>query len=166
MAKIDSLGNSSFLKNRRSRQKDKESQKTSAVSRPFLEIITSHDIEGPGATGVAVPLSTDKDLEVLLDDVHSYGERLKERPTMERIREYREAVASFLQYIVHFTFEAETIEGSRFNPMKKQKRYTLVRLVNEKLEKLATGVLANQISQLDILRRVEEINGLLVDLLH
>jgi uncharacterized protein YaaR (DUF327 family) len=37
--------------------------------------------------------------------------------------------------------------------------------VDRKLEQLAAGILAGQHSQMDILARVEEINGLLVDLL-
>jgi uncharacterized protein YaaR (DUF327 family) len=48
--------------------------------------------------------------------------------------------------------------------MKKQKRYTMIRVVNEKLEKLAAGIMQNQYSQMEILRRVEEINGLIVDI--
>ena len=104
------------------------------------------------------------DLEELVDDVHSEGERLKEEPTMENIRRYRQAVSSFLQYVVANSLEAETSEGARFNPMKKQKRYTMIRVVNEKLEKLAAGIMQNQYSQMEILRRVEEINGLIVDI--
>lgn len=111
----------------------------------------------PAGTGV------DADLEELVDNVHSEGERLKEEPTMEHIRRYRKAVSSFLRYVVANSLESETQEGARFNPLKKQKRYTLIRTVNEKLERLAAGILQNQYSQMEILRRVEEINGLIVD---
>jgi hypothetical protein len=82
---------------------------------------------------------------------------------MEHIRRYRKAVSSFLRYVVANSLESETQEGARFNPLKKQKRYTLIRTVNEKLERLAAGILQNQYSQMEILRRVEEINGLIVD---
>lgn len=165
MAKIDSLGNSFFQRNRKSDRKSGGVEKGAPVRRSFLEIApVREDFQAEG-TAPGGSVASGEDLEALLDDVHDRGERLKERPTMERIREYREAVSGFLRYVVHYSFEAETVEGARFNPMKKQKRYTLVRVVNEKLERLAAGVLANQITQLELLRRVEEINGLLVDLL-
>ncbi len=165
MAKIDGLGNTFFQRNKKSKRKSEGAEKGAAVSRSFLDIASTRSESEIGLTGAEGIVPSSEDLEALLDDVHDLGERLKERPTMERIKEYRKAVSEFLRYVVHYSFEAETIEGARFNPMKKQKRYTLVKVVNEKLERLAAGVLANQLSQLDLLRRVEEINGLLVDLL-
>jgi hypothetical protein len=109
---------------------------------------------------------TEEDLEELVDDVHAEGERLKEDPTMENIRRYKKAVSEFLQYVVANALEAETTEGAKFNPLKKQKRYTMIRVVNERLEKLAAGIMQNQYSQMDILHRVEEINGLIVDIMN
>jgi len=41
----------------------------------------------------------------------------------------------------------------------------LIQVVDHKLEQLAAGILAGQRSRLEILARVEEINGLLVDLI-
>ena len=45
----------------------------------------------------------------------------------------------------------------------KRKRFTLVKVIDEKLEALAS-VLAAQKEQLAILAQIDEINGLLVDL--
>ncbi|MCK5198436.1 MAG: DUF327 family protein, partial [Spirochaetales bacterium] len=59
----------------------------------------------------------------------------------------------------------ETTAGANFNPLKKQKRYTIIRVVDEKLERLAAGVLQNQSDKLYILEKIEEINGLIVNLL-
>jgi uncharacterized protein YaaR (DUF327 family) len=38
-------------------------------------------------------------------------------------------------------------------------------VVDEKLEKLAADILGGQLKQLDLLHRVEEINGLLINML-
>jgi hypothetical protein len=46
-----------------------------------------------------------------------------------------------------------------------QREYLLVRTVDDKLERLVVEVLQNQMEQIELLRRIEEINGLLVDLL-
>jgi len=47
----------------------------------------------------------------------------------------------------------------------KRKRFTQIRVIDQKLERLVAELLADQHRQLDILGRVNEINGLLVDLL-
>lgn len=97
--------------------------------------------------------------------MHQQGEKLKEQPSYEHIREYKEVVRRFLSYVVTHSLEVETKEGARFNPMKKQRRYTLVKIIDEKLEQLASGIMQSQGAQLDILRKVEEINGLVIDLM-
>ncbi|MDR0450835.1 MAG: YaaR family protein [Treponema sp.] len=41
----------------------------------------------------------------------------------------------------------------------------MVQVVDRKLEEMAARLLSDQLSQLELLARLEEINGLLVDLL-
>jgi uncharacterized protein YaaR (DUF327 family) len=48
----------------------------------------------------------------------------------------------------------------------KRKKFTQVEIIDQKLEQLAAGILSNQKDQLGLLGKIEEINGLLVDLLH
>ena len=105
------------------------------------------------------------DLEELMDDIHEAGEALKEVPTLENVKGYKGAVSRFLKFIVKNSLETETTAGANFNPLKKQKRYTIIRVVDEKLERLAAGVLQNQSDKLYILEKIEEINGLIVNLL-
>jgi uncharacterized protein YaaR (DUF327 family) len=45
-----------------------------------------------------------------------------------------------------------------------QKQYTLIKVVDTKLEKLASYILSSQKNQIEILRGVDEIYGLLVNL--
>jgi uncharacterized protein YaaR (DUF327 family) len=44
--------------------------------------------------------------------------------------------------------------------------FHLIQVVDRKLEQLAAGILAGQTSQLKLLARINEIAGLLIDLLH
>ncbi len=105
------------------------------------------------------------DLEELLDDIHKAGEALKEVPTLDNIKNYKGAVSRFLRFVVKNSLKTETTAGANFNPLKKQKRYTIIRVVDEKLERLAAGILQNQSDKLYILEKIEEINGLIVNLL-
>lgn len=85
---------------------------------------------------------------------------------MSAVLEYKGAVKNFLRYVVSHSLETEVKEGVKFtHPLKSQKRYTLIRVVDRKLEQLAAGIIQNQRRQLDILKAVDEIYGLLVDLL-
>jgi uncharacterized protein len=101
-------------------------------------------------------------LRVLLDDVHESGEILKDKPFPDAIKRYKAAVRNFLHYVVENGYTVEERVGGK--NILKRKKLTLIQVVDRKLEQLAAGILAGQSSQLDILARVDEIAGLLVDL--
>ena len=103
-------------------------------------------------------------VEVLLDEVHEAGEALKRDPVFGPLNGYKTAVRRFLRYVLDNALETGEILGIRNPETMLQKKYIAVRVVDEKLESLAAHVLKGQADQLDILRRIDEINGLLVDL--
>jgi uncharacterized protein YaaR (DUF327 family) len=100
-------------------------------------------------------------VQELLDEVHSAGDDLKDRPFPEEILRYKKAVRNFLHYVVENGYDVKR-EEYRFRQQTRVK--TLVQVVDQKLEQLAAGILANQTNQLELLSRLEEIKGLLVDL--
>jgi uncharacterized protein len=102
-------------------------------------------------------------VDELLDAVTELGEDLKRDPTMERIKAYKAAVRRFMSRVVRDSYVAEEKSGG--TSFKKRKKYTIVRVVDEKLESLAAEILRHQRDQLEILRRMDEIRGLLVDLM-
>jgi uncharacterized protein YaaR (DUF327 family) len=116
-------------------------------------------------------------LQELLDDVHSAGDALKQRPLMEEIKQYKQAVRQFLHYVVENGYALEPHEGipnylkpgfkgQRGSPeSKKRKGYHLIQVVDQKLDQLASGILSGQLGQLELLARLDEITGLLVDLM-
>lgn len=108
-------------------------------------------------------LPPEKVLEGLLDDVHACGDALKERTHPDNIVAYKNAVRSFVRYVVDRSI-AVTERTSGGNILKR-KKFTQVQVIDEKLEQLAAGILANQKNQLALLAKIEEINGLLVDLI-
>lgn len=100
----------------------------------------------------------------LADQIHSLGSRLAKFPGRQNLSDYREAVAGFLAVLSKKAYALEEHESRR--DILNQKRYVLVTRVNQKLEQLAVGMLETQADSLKILASVEEINGLLFDLLH
>jgi uncharacterized protein YaaR (DUF327 family) len=102
------------------------------------------------------------DINVLLDDVHSAGDALKNRPFPDEIQQYKRAVKRFVKFVVNNAFD---IKNEKAKIRKKEITYTSITVIDQKLENLAAQVMASQGEKLDILARVHEINGLLVDLL-
>ena len=102
-------------------------------------------------------------LEERLDRVHEQGERLKELPSVENVQKYKKAVSGFLKYAFARMFSVEkNISGVN---ILKRKYVTRIKVIDLKIERLVADVLQNQAAQLDLIAGVDEINGLLIDLI-
>jgi hypothetical protein len=145
---------------RRSERKKSREKKDSPISRfpPLMESAHPEELTQEGSLQ-----EPERGLVALLDGVHEEGERLKEAPTLENIRRYKQVVRGFLNLALKrmLTIDERTSGAS----IQKRKRFTQIRIIDQKLEKLVADVLRNQSRQLDILEKVDEIHGLLVDLL-
>lgn len=105
----------------------------------------------------------DAPTERLLDAVHEAGQKLVDERTYTAALQYRETVKRFLQRVLP---EANTLvmqESGR--DIMTRKRYYLITEINRSVDRLVQGLLQTQTRQLDILSRLEEIEGLLVDLI-
>jgi uncharacterized protein YaaR (DUF327 family) len=102
-------------------------------------------------------------LETLLDEVHETGDRLKENPSVDLVQAYKKAVRDFVHYVVERSFAVEQKTSGR--NILKRNAYFRISVIDDSQEKLAAEILRNQRDNLEILRRVDEINGMLVDLL-
>ena len=141
---------------------EKKRVEKKTVSRSFFS--TMDESSRAAAAGALDDDVSTADLEELLDEIHQAGESLAEDPGMQNVLLYKRTVKRFLQYIVRNNRQVDHQEGARLSIFKQPKRYTLISVVDRKLEQLAAGVLQNQADKLEILKRVEEIQGLLVDI--
>ncbi|MFP4441843.1 MAG: YaaR family protein [Spirochaetia bacterium] len=101
-------------------------------------------------------------LEEILDSIHSLGEELKRSQTMATVRLYRNAVKNFLKKISEAYEVEQQISG---NNILKRKQFTLIKIADEELERLGAGILQSQRDQLEILAKIDEIYGMLLNLL-
>jgi uncharacterized protein YaaR (DUF327 family) len=121
------------------------------ISAPAADIPADYHVAGAG------------DVEAVLDRIFEIGERLKDRPTRQNVFEYRNAVKALLQHVLS---EGLTVEERESSPnVLRQKRFTLIRVIDDRLERLASSVLVSQRDTLDVLARVDELNGLIVNLI-
>ena len=164
MDKIGSLDSGGrYKKSERDKSRVKKNDSAPSIFKSYVEseTLTANAVKGIDA------FDEDSDLEDLLDDVHQQGEKLVKMPSVSSVEAYKKSVRNFIHHVLKEAVRVESIEGAKFNrfkPSNKQKRYTLISVIDDKLDKLAAGILMNQGKQLDLLAKVEEINGLLVDL--
>jgi len=109
-------------------------------------------------------------LTELMDQVHSSGSDLIDRPFHDEILRYKRAVRDFINYVVTYGYELHKIQGvkrkiaSKGETEWKTAVYCQIQVVDTKLEELAAAILSGQTTQLERVSRMNEITGLLVDL--
>ncbi len=159
MARVDSLGESY---QHPVPEKKKAGKREKTQRREFSHLVESVSEDAELSSEDFDDAERRRGIEELLDAVFSAGDRLKKAATLAAIKEYRHQVKAFVKYAVgHSVVVEETTSGAN---ILKRKRFTLVKVIDEKLEALAVSVLAAQKEQLAILAQIDEINGLLVDL--
>ena len=107
--------------------------------------------------------AVDDILAVLQDDVYSSGSNLAENVNTETINKYKKAVKSFVNFALQHSLNVKAVTSGGLNPLK-QRNYVIVKVIDEKIDKLTQELLFNQLEKLQILDRLDEIKGLLVNL--
>ena len=160
MDRIESL-DGSYLSGRSRRKKDKSTKKLKGKS--YASVVEQSAEEGPPMFDFEAHGEHGENLAELLDEVHERGEMLVEKQSLENIKRYRQAVSEFLKLVVSNMLTVE--EQSSGGNIARRKRFTQVKIIDKKLESLVQGVLRNQGKQLDVLEKINEIRGLLIDLI-
>jgi uncharacterized protein YaaR (DUF327 family) len=187
MAKVDTTDIPSFYMNPSAYSHVKDDKKTSIrkdagirgnKTTGFSRIMD--DLRGRTADELGplrdLPVSDDT-VNALMDEVRSAGDILHSRPFPDEILRYKQAVRNFMNYVVQNSYDLDHekgipkfltpgFSGQRGTPdAMSQKQYTKIQIIDKKLEDLAAMLLSRQKAQLELTSRLEEIRGLLVDLL-
>jgi len=121
--------------------------------------------------------ASDESVNMLMDEVRDAGDMLINRPLPEEIVRYKKAVRNFINYLIqnNYTKEYEAgipnsqkpgFRGHRgTDEAMRRNKYITIQIIDKKLEDLAAMLLASQAHQIGLASRLEEIRGLLVDLL-
>lgn len=164
--RLSQIGRNLETPPRKKNRKRNRMGKSSAVDfAKTLSRVTEESASVGETLGLNLPkLDGTESLESLLDEIHEAGEALKRDAVFGPLNGYKKAVRCFLRYILDRSIEVDEKQGLRNPKTMQQKKYVMIRVVDEKLENLAASILKGQADQLEILRRVDEIHGLLVDL--
>jgi len=108
---------------------------------------------------------TEESINLLMDDVRSAGDVLLSRPLPDEIMHYKQAVRNFINFVVKNAYALEHEAGILDSKKFERKSYTKIQVIDKKLEDLAAMLITKQARQMELVSRLEEIRGLLVDLL-
>ncbi len=99
----------------------------------------------------------------LMNDIATQGKLLSEHMDIRDMKRYRGLVKDFLNEVVN-----RSHKFSRENFLDRRGRhrvYGMIKLVDEKMDELATALVNGERDHIDILNRVDEIRGLLLDII-
>jgi uncharacterized protein len=146
----------------RRKEDEKKAGKGKGLFRTVLGKAVDEAREGEASRSLDSAGFSQAGLEDLLDEVHEAGDALKENPSVDLVQAYKKAVRDFVHFVVERSYSVEQKTSGR--NILKRNVYFRVSVIDDALEKLAAEILRNQRDNLEILRRVDEINGMLVDL--
>lgn len=97
-----------------------------------------------------------------VEEIEEQGKKLSENRTVDELRKYKKMVKEFMEEAVQNGLQLEEQKG--FNRRGRTKIYKIVKEVDSKLIDLANTVLDKEKTRLDILSKVGEIQGLLINI--
>jgi len=102
-------------------------------------------------------------LQDLKKNIDEQGERLADRVDVKELEKYRRLIREFLDEIVSngYTFSREDAYASRG----RHRYIATVNVVDEKLAELGKEVMKEHADRIEILHRIDDIRGLLLDLM-
>lgn len=111
----------------------------------------------------------DMEVQDLVEEVTDRGEKLKQAKTPENARRYKQAMASFLKKALELSREVQVKRGKRSLSISdlqnnEEKKHRIVNKIDEKMDNLTQTVVNREQENIDIADHVDEIKGLVVDL--
>ena len=104
-------------------------------------------------------------LVYLKDKADIASDLVKTEFSLESFSNYRKAVSNLMKFIVHTNYEVKMNIRRRPSRRFKTEKFYLIDIVDKKIDKLAADILENHLETLQVLVRIDEINGLVVDLI-
>ncbi len=102
-------------------------------------------------------------LAFMIEDIKKQGEKLANKPTLEDLMLYKDMITRFLDISVGKMLQYK--KNDYLDGRGRHQIYALVKKVDESLDTLTQEVLTSQRDQLIILSCIDDIRGLLMDMM-
>ncbi|MFC4802168.1 YaaR family protein [Neobacillus sp. GCM10023253] len=101
-------------------------------------------------------------LNSLLDGIQKQGERLVQSRTAADLQKYKKLIQSFLQEVVKNGLSLEITDS--FTSMNRGRRLKIIKEIDRNLLELSKEILEKEDANIQLLDKIGEIKGLLIDL--
>ena len=102
-------------------------------------------------------------LQLMMEEITMQGKKLSKHMDIRDMKHYRELIKEFMNEIVN-----RSHKFSRENFLDRRGRhrvYGMIKLIDKNLDELAEALLVDEKDGIEILSRIDEIQGLLLDIL-
>ncbi len=102
-------------------------------------------------------------LNLMLEDIIQQGKKIAKRTDISQMRQYRQMIKDFLNEVIN-----RSHQFSRENFLDRRGRhrvYGIVKLIDKNLDELAEELIKDEKDNIAILNKIDEIRGLLLDIL-
>lgn len=106
--------------------------------------------------------SYEQQLEKLVADIVKQGEKLGKKIDIRELREYKNLISEFLEVAVGNSRKFS--KHSLLDRRGRHKVYALIKKVNAEVDQLTQDVMSGEKDNIDILRRIDDIRGLILDM--
>ena len=157
-----------FNAGKTSGNRNEKTAKTGGIRKKFSEILHKSETEIEVDSYLPAEIAGmdfEEALSFLLDKVTMAGDNLKNNPFTDAFADYRKKISQFMRFVVKNCYDVEESLGTPSVRVPRPKKKYLVKVIDDKLDQLAREILENHVDQLKMLAKVDEINGLLVDML-
>ena len=102
-------------------------------------------------------------IETLLNDITAQGNRIAQHMDIRDMKRYRGMIKDFLNEVV---YRSHKFSRENFLDRKGRHRvYGIIKLIDENLDELARELVKDESNHIEILSKIGEIEGLLLDIL-
>ena len=102
-------------------------------------------------------------LQLMMEEITAQGKKLGKHMDVRDMKRYRELIRMFMNEIVS---RSHKFTRENFLDRKGRHRvYTMIKLVNKELDELAMELIKDEKDHMLILNKIDEIRGLLIDIL-
>lgn len=99
----------------------------------------------------------------LIEDITDQGKRMAQKADLREFHKYREMLRRLMDEVVSNGFSFQKYR--KFDLRGRNKTFALIQKINEKLEEMANQLLQEEADHIALLRSVDDIRGMLVDML-
>jgi uncharacterized protein YaaR (DUF327 family) len=102
-------------------------------------------------------------LDELVSDIIKQGEILAKRIDIKELKIYKKLISEFIDTIL--SNSRKFSKKSMLDRRGRHKVYAVIKNINSELDRLTQDVLSGESGNIDLLKRLEDIRGLILDLL-